>query len=54
MSQKRAYRMVPSDKAGYGPGLFVVQYFDQEARVWFDVGDPLTETEALERLRVLR
>lgn len=50
----RKYRKVPSDKAGYGPGLWVVQYFDREMRAWFDVGDPLTDAEASARLSDLR
>lgn len=50
----RKYRKVPSEQAGYGPGSWVVQYYDRDMRVWFDVGDPLTEPEAIARLRLLR
>jgi hypothetical protein len=51
---KRNYRKVPSERAGYGPGLWVVQYYDRDMRVWFDVGDPLTVAEAQARLSELR
>lgn len=37
---KRKYRMVPSEQAGYTPGLFVVQYRDPDVKRWFDIGDP--------------
>lgn len=45
MSKPR-HRMVPSEQAGYGPGKHVVQYYDREKKVWFDVGDPKSKTEA--------
>jgi len=51
---RKKYRMVPSEQAGYGPGKFVVQYFDHEVRAWFDVGDPLDRAEASERLKAKR
>ena len=53
----RGYRMVPAHQAGYtGPAHadhYVVQRFDAEAKVWFDVGDPQTEAVARERLAAL-
>lgn len=51
-TMRRKYRAQPSEKVGYGPGLYVVQYYDTEARVWFDMGDPVPEGEA--RARVSR
>lgn len=46
----RRYRVVPSEKAGYAPGLSVLQYFDPDIRVWFDIGDPKSEAEAQAQL----
>ena len=54
MSETRKYRMVPSEKAGYGPGRWVVQYYARDMRVWFDVGDQLNREQAQERLDALR
>lgn len=51
---KRKYRRFPSERAGYGPGLWVVQYYDRDMRVWFDVGDPLNSEQASARLAELR
>lgn len=50
----KRYRMLPSDQAGYAPGLYVVQYRDDSLGLWFDVGDPLSHADALARLRDLR
>lgn len=50
----RKYRKVPSEQAGYAPGLFVVQYFDKTVHVWFDHGGPRTDAEATALLRDLR
>ena len=33
-------RVVPSRTVGYGPGQYVAQYWDDEFRVWFDIGGP--------------
>ena len=38
----RKYRLTPSERAGYGPGSWVVQYYDQAIGQWFDHGDPLS------------
>jgi hypothetical protein len=51
---KRTYRRVPSERAGYGPGQWVVQYKDTVIGRWFDVGDPLSEEDAQRRLDELR
>lgn len=40
MSDAKRIRVVASDKAGYGPGRWVAQYFDREVNTWFDIGDP--------------
>lgn len=48
------FRMVPSEQAGYGPGRFVVQGYSRGIRTWFDIGDPLSRPDALERLRERR
>lgn len=50
----RKYRKVPSERAYYPPGLWVVQYYDRDMRVWFDVGGPRSEADATARLRELR
>ena len=42
----RKTRVVPSEQAGYGPGKFVAQYYDDEKQVWFDIGDPKSKEEA--------
>lgn len=54
MTRPQTFRMVSSEKAGYGPGQWVVQYHDPEAAVWFDVGDPLDHDAARARLSRLR
>jgi hypothetical protein len=43
-------RKVPSEQAGYGPGLWVLQRWDADKRLWFDVGDPMSEADAHERV----
>lgn len=48
---ERRYRKVPSEQAGYGPGRWVVQYYDSAVGRWFDVGDPLDEADAIARLK---
>ena len=51
---KRKYRIRPSEKAGYTPGKFVVQYYDPSYKVWFDASDPkATEEEAAARIQEL-
>lgn len=46
----RRYRMVPSEQAGYGPALWVVQEWYYDIRAWFDIGDPLPREAANRRL----
>jgi hypothetical protein len=48
---KRKYRMQPSEKAGYLPGKFVVQYYEAGYKVWFDASDPLTKEDAQARIK---
>lgn len=38
-------RIVPSEKAGYTPGKFVVQYKGGNG-IWFDIGDPKSRKNA--------
>lgn len=52
-----AFRMQSAEQAGYGAsdvGKVVVQYYDRDAKVWFDIGDPLTRREARSRIWRLR
>lgn len=41
----RRYQVFPSSEAGYGPGRFIVRYWDPEIGVWFDAGDPVSTRE---------
>jgi len=43
-------RIVASERAGYTPGKYVVQYKDKNG-MWFDIGDPKTKAEAQARKR---
>lgn len=54
MTAAEKFRKVPSEQAGYTPGRFVVQHYDRDAKVWFDVGDPLDEATADARLAACR
>lgn len=51
-------RLVPSERAGYKPGKYVVQYKDGNG-MWFDIGDPKSKPAAdavarVEALRIVR
>lgn len=54
MSDKRKYRVTPSENAGYAPGQYVVQYYDPNMRVWFDMGEPKSHSDALSLVRLYR
>jgi hypothetical protein len=45
----RKVRVMPSDQVGYGSSQWVVQYYDRDHRVWYDIGDPLDRDAAQER-----
>jgi hypothetical protein len=47
----RRYRVVPSERAGYAPGRWQVQYYAPDIGRWFDHGDPRA-TKALARARI--
>lgn len=44
-------RIVPSERAGYVPGKYVVQYKDRNG-MWFDIGDPKSKDRADAVLKV--
>ena len=46
-----AVRVVPSARAGYTPGQFVVQYKDANG-MWFDIGDPKSKEGANAALKI--
>lgn len=46
-------RIVPSERAGYTPGKFVVQYKSADG-MWFDIGDPKSKADAAARARDAR
>jgi hypothetical protein len=41
----RNLRIVPSERTGYAPGKYVLQYKDKNG-MWFDIGDPKSKREA--------
>ena len=38
-------RIVPSERTGYAPGKYVLQYKDRNG-MWFDIGNPKSKAEA--------
>jgi len=45
IAEYAALRIVPSERAGYAPGKWVLQYLSGNG-MWFDIGDPKTKREA--------